>query len=113
MDGVAEFKTMSRFPSVRVWRTASTRFWSPRRRATPRSSATVDTNVTAVLRGVAAANIGRYRTGSGVGIDAFGSPMAAYAIIPDFRTSSGLTPKNADFHSTRSASLPASIEPIR
>ena len=30
-----------------------------------------------VLCGVAAANIGRYRTGSGVGMDAFGSPMAA------------------------------------
>ena len=30
---------------------------------------------------------------------------------PPLMTSSGLTPKNAGFHSTRSASLPTSIEP--
>ena len=37
--------------------------------------------------------------------------MAAAAIMPPFRMSEGFTPKNAGFHSTRSAILPASIEP--
>ena len=31
--------------------------------------------------------------------------------MPPFRISDGFTPKNAGFHSTRSASLPASTEP--
>ena len=46
-----------------------------------------------------------------MGIDAFGSPIAAAAMAPPFRISDGLTPKNAGFHSTRSASLPGSTEP--
>jgi hypothetical protein len=40
-----------------------------------------------------AANIGRSNTGSGVGIEAFGSPIAAQTIRPPFTTSFGLTPK--------------------
>jgi len=36
---------------------------------------------------------------------------AAHAMAPPFTTSSGLTPKKAGFHTTRSASLPASMEP--
>ena len=31
--------------------------------------------------------------------------------MPPFRISAGLTPKNAGFQTTRSASLPTSIEP--
>ena len=42
---------------------------------------------------------------------AFGSPMGAAAMLPALRTRSGLTPKNAGDHTTRSASLPGSIEP--
>ena len=37
--------------------------------------------------------------------------MAAAAIMPPFKISDGLTPKKAGFHSTRSASLPTSMEP--
>jgi hypothetical protein len=37
--------------------------------------------------------------------------MAAAAIMPPFRIRLGLTPKKAGFHSTRSASLPTSMEP--
>ena len=58
------------------------------------------------------ANIGRLRTGCGVGIDAFGSPIAAWAMKPLFNTISGLIPKNAGFQMTRSATFPTSIDPI-
>jgi len=37
--------------------------------------------------------------------------IAAAAIVPPLRMSDGLTPKNAGFHSTRSASLPGSTDP--
>ena len=37
--------------------------------------------------------------------------MAAVAMSPPLRTISGLTPKKAGFHITRSASLPASSDP--
>ena len=46
-----------------------------------------------------------------MGIDALGSPIAATAISPPLRIISGFTPKKAGFQSTRSASLPGSIEP--
>ena len=58
-------------------------------------------------------NIGRMKTGCGVGIEALGSPICDQAMTPPLITISGLTPKNAGFHSTRSASLPTSIEPTR
>ena len=51
------------------------------------------------------------RTGCGVGIDALASPICAHAMKPPFSTSSGFAPKNAGRHSTRSASLPGSMEP--
>jgi hypothetical protein len=38
--------------------------------------------------------------------------MAASAMLPPLRTSAGLTPKKAGFHTTRSAHLPTSSEPI-
>ncbi len=50
-------------------------------------------------------------TGCGVGIDALPSPIIAPAMKPPLMTSSGLTPKNAGFQSTRSAILPTAIEP--
>src|SRR5215468_8066502 len=57
------------------------------------------------------ANIGRYNTGCGVGIDALASPITLHAMNPPFTIISGLTPNIEGFHSTRSASLPGSIEP--
>ena len=59
-----------------------------------------------------APNMGRMCTGCGVGIDALGSPIGAAAMAPPLMTQSGFTPKNAGDHSTRSASLPASTEPM-
>src|SRR5262249_45735171 len=47
----------------------------------------------------------------GVGMLAWGPPMAALAMLPPLRMRLGLTPKNAGRHSTRSASLPTSTEP--
>lgn len=43
--------------------------------------------------------------GCGVGMDALGSPIGAATIEPPLMQS-GLTPKNASDHSTRSASFP-------
>ena len=59
-----------------------------------------------------APNIGRGSTGCGVGIDALASPIAPHAITPPLTTTCGRTPKNRGSYSTRSASLPGSIEPI-
>src|SRR3974390_535473 len=56
-----------------------------------------------------AGNIGR---GWGGGSGALGAPMGAATIEPPLMTQSGLTPKKAGDHSTRSASLPFSTEPI-
>ncbi len=51
-------------------------------------------------------------TGCGVGMEALGPPIAAAAMAPPLITRSGLTPKKAGVHKTRSASLPFSIEPM-
>src|SRR5690242_6952652 len=51
-------------------------------------------------------NIGRYRTGCGVGIEALASPIRLQAMKPPLMIISGLTPKKAGRQSTRSASLP-------
>ncbi len=56
-------------------------------------------------------NMGRECTGCGVGMEAFGSPIGATAIMPPLMISDGLAPKNAGRHSTMSASLPTSMEP--
>ena len=58
-----------------------------------------------------APNMKRATTGCGVGIDALPSPIIAPAIKPPLITISGLTPKNAGFHRTRSASFPTSSDP--
>src|SRR2546429_7846995 len=104
---------ISRLPIERHLPTATARRARPRRRGTSWASAAFDTNVTAAVARARpkAPNIGRESTGWGVGIDAFGSPIAAHAITPPFTTSPGLTPKNAGRQSTRSASLPSSTEP--
>ncbi|CKU88403.1 Uncharacterised protein [Mycobacterium tuberculosis] len=44
-------------------------------------------------------------------MDAFGSPMAAIAMVPPFRMVKGFTPKKAGFQTTMSAHLPTSSEP--
>ena len=59
-----------------------------------------------------APNMGRGSCGCGVGMEAFASPMLAQAITPALSTRCGRTPKKAGSHSTRSASLPGSTEPI-
>mmetsp|Transcript_9890 Transcript_9890/g.20638 ORF Transcript_9890/g.20638 Transcript_9890/m.20638 type:complete len:285 (-) Transcript_9890:2274-3128(-) len=59
-----------------------------------------------------APNMGRIMTGSGVGMEALGSPIWAQAMVPPLITISGLAPNSAGFHSTRSASLPTSTEPM-
>jgi hypothetical protein len=85
-----------------------------RRWSSPASSAAAATKfrlVSAATIG-AAPNIGRGSTGCGVGIDALASPICAQAMNPPLITSAGRTPKNFGSHSTRSASLPASTEPI-
>src|SRR5210317_1115016 len=57
-------------------------------------------------------NKGLVYTGCGVGIEAFGSPICAQAILPPITTISGFTPKKAGSHMTISARLPSVIEPI-
>src|ERR1700730_18498813 len=86
----------------------------PSLRPIPAATAALEAKTTddAVSERPNAANIGRERTGWGVGIDALGSPMGAATIEPPLMIRSGLTPKNAGAHSTRSASLPFSIEPM-
>src|SRR3569623_1140294 len=48
----------------------------------------------------------------GAGSDASGSPIGAAAMAPPSSTISGFTPKKAGCHSTRSARLPTSTEPM-
>src|SRR6185295_13627600 len=99
--------------SVRQPPTGRTILPSPSRAGIPISIAVFERKVTDVERTAPPyeANIGRYRTGWGVGMDALGSPMAAVTMNPPLSTSSGLTPKNAGFQTTRSASLPGSMDP--
>src|SRR6202167_606248 len=114
MLGVALLWIMSFFPIRRQFLTVAMRFFSPSSCRTPAFRAASDTKV--MLVGAVAApklpNIGRYSTGCGVGIEAFGSPMALQAMNPPLTIISGFTPKNAGFHRTRSASFPGSIDPI-
>src|ERR1700746_1817884 len=86
----------------------------PSLRASPDATAAFEENTTeeAVSDLPKAAKIGWECTGGGVGIEAWGPPMGAATIEPPLMMQSGLTPKNAGDHSTRSASLPFSTEPI-
>src|SRR5580658_7408139 len=114
MLGVALLWIMSFLPMRRQFRTGATNFLRPSLCDTPALSDASEINV--MLVGAIAApklpNIGRYITGCGVGIEAFGSPMALQAMKPPFTIISGFTPKKAGFHRTRSANFPGSIEPI-
>src|ERR1700674_3464172 len=114
MFGVALLCTMSFFPMRRHLLTGRTIFFKPSFEGTPAVIAACETNVIPVVDVAVPKlpNIGRYITGCGVGMDAFGSPIALHAINPPFTTISGFAPKKAGFHSTRSASFPGSIEPI-
>src|SRR5262249_3711848 len=111
--GVAELWIMSALPMARQFSTAQIVFARRSVCDKCRSMAAFETNVNAVSSRARPnePNMGQYRTGCGVGIDAFGSPIALQAMKPPFTIISGLTPKKAGFHKTRSASLPGSIEP--
>ena len=104
---------MSAFPSLRTLPTAAMVLVNPSRPAMSASKAARETKVSELFASdpPKAPNIGRPYTGCGVGIDAFGSPIIAAAIVPPLRIRLGLTPKNAGFHSTRSAHFPTAIEP--
>ena len=101
--------------SARVSRTASRRRCRRARLPEPaRAAAAPLRKVTLVDARAApwAPNIGLPHTGSGVGMEALASPIAANAMKPPLITNCGCTPKNAGRHSVRSASLPTSTEPI-
>jgi hypothetical protein len=53
------------------------------------------------------------KTGCGVGMEALGSPICDQAMKPPFDDHFRLHAEKAGFHNTRSASLPASTEPIQ
>src|SRR4051812_11142152 len=104
---------MSAFVTVRVFDTGDSVFCSPIRAPISDENAAPDTNVSELFASDApnAPNCGRECTGCGVGIDAFGSPIIALAMVPPLRISDGLTPKNIGFQMTRSAHLPTSTDP--
>ena len=104
---------MSAFVSRRVSATATISDSRPSAVSPPERAASGDTNVIELraARRPPPANIGAPKTGWGVGIDAFGSPIGAHAIAPPLITRRGRIAKNAGSHSTRSASLPTSTEP--
>src|SRR5271168_2769024 len=114
MLGVALLWIMSFLPMRRQFLTVAMRFFKPRRCGIPALSDASERNVM-LVEAVAAPklpNIGRYSTGCGVGMDAFGSPIALHAMNPPLTTISGFAPKNAGFQSTKSASFPGSMDPI-
>ncbi|CAM5468755.1 hypothetical protein SFUMM280S_02908 [Streptomyces fumanus] len=113
-SGRASFSRMSALVTPRVESIAANRLPSASFSARPSSRAGAVTKLTELAAGARpiAPYIGRGRIGCGVGMEALASPICAYAICPPLMTSSGLTPKNAGSHSTRSASLPVSTEPI-
>ena len=104
---------MSLLPTERHPSTATSGLPASILEARPASRAALDVNVTDVERRAPprAPNMGLYMTGSVVGIDAFGSPMSAYAIMPPFTTILGLAPKNCGDHTAMSARRPGSSDP--
>mmetsp|Transcript_46019 Transcript_46019/g.107302 ORF Transcript_46019/g.107302 Transcript_46019/m.107302 type:complete len:281 (-) Transcript_46019:872-1714(-) len=115
MSGVALLWTMSFLPTVRVPRTASTRFERPYLPLISAATAAPETKATDVRPTAppSAPNMRRIKTGCGVGMEAFGSPICAHAMVPPLITISGLAPNSSGFHSTMSASLPTCREPTR
>lgn len=115
ITGNASFNGISRFVIPRHPFTATSRFVTPYPVEIPRSIDVPLTNAQLArprARPIAP-NIGRIITGWGVGIDAFGSPICEHAITPPFNTISGFAPKNAGFHSTKSANFPTSMLPTK
>mmetsp|Transcript_10993 Transcript_10993/g.32571 ORF Transcript_10993/g.32571 Transcript_10993/m.32571 type:complete len:215 (+) Transcript_10993:25-669(+) len=114
ISGQALLCTMSFLPMPRQRCTASTCLLSPYFAPTPARAAAPETkarDVPPMDFAPKAPNMGRMTTGWGVGMEAFGSPICAQAMVPPLMTISGLAPKSAGFQMTRSASLPASTEP--
>src|SRR4051794_16445871 len=99
---------MSLLRRLRTLAIGASVFARPSRSPIRASNARRDTKVSELFASAPpnAPNIGREYTGCGVGIDALASPIIADAIVPPFRIRLGLTPKNAGFHTTRSAHLP-------
>ena len=98
MSGSASLFTMSALPRGGTSATGHSARAEPAagRRGRPRAPPG-ETNATEVAPGArpSAPHIGRGRTGCGVGIDAFASPIGAQAIKPPLITTCGRTPKNA------------------
>ena len=111
IEGRTSLFFMSALPMWRVGSTAASRRRRPSVSARPASSAAGETYVTDRSAPIVSPKDGRIITGCGVGIEAFGSPSAAHAIAPPLMTTAGRTPKNFGSHTTRSASLPTSIDP--
>src|SRR5271165_6045611 len=114
MLGVALLWSMSFLPMLRQLRTGLVIFFSASFSGRPEVIAACERNVMEVAAAAPPKlpNMGRKRTGCGVGMEALGSPMALQAMKPPFTTISGFAPKKAGFHKTRSANFPGSIEPI-
>ena len=111
--GSASFSGRSALPRPRTSTTGTSARRTAIRAASPLSTAAGATKASEVAAATtgAAPHIGRGSTGCGVGMEAFGSPIAAQATMPPLRTACGRTPKNAGSQSTRSASLPGCTEP--
>src|SRR4029077_2220315 len=111
MRGAVLFKIIERLPILRVLETGRSFF--ARSSAPALLSSGALTNITEISGKTQphAPNIGGLYSGWGVGMEAFGSPMIAAAIVPLFSTMSGFTPKKAGSQTQRSASFPTSIDP--
>src|SRR5258708_37406830 len=114
MVGVISLWIIDALPIERQFSTAAAFLLRPTEIGIPASIAAFDINASEVAPTALpnAPNMGRYSIGSGVGMEALASPIALQAMKPPLMIISGLTPNIAGFHSTRSASLPGSIEPI-
>src|SRR5271156_1057302 len=91
--------------------TAGVRKWSPLRLSFSRAACEVKRRLVAEGALPKLPNMPRYKTGCGVGMEALASPITLQAIKPPLTIISGLAPKKAGFHKTKSASLPGSMEP--
>mmetsp|Transcript_31581 Transcript_31581/g.50739 ORF Transcript_31581/g.50739 Transcript_31581/m.50739 type:complete len:235 (-) Transcript_31581:1831-2535(-) len=113
--GRALLWTISFLPIPRVFFTASTIFPSPYCCVIPLAAASPDTKAIDIPSAALGEfpYIGRISTGWGVGMDALGSPICAYAMVPPLIIISGLAPKRAGFQRHISASFPGSIDPTK
>src|ERR1700747_733788 len=102
---------MECLPILLVFATGRSFFASPNLLAASSAARLTKVAELSVIERPYAPNMGREYSGCGAGKEPLGSPMIAAAVVPLFRTISGFTPKNAGFHTQRSASFPASIDP--